>query len=262
MVIIFIVSFVIQLSYSVFNRIFYNRFDDSKVIILKYETIVSNAGFMGLPIVESIYGQTGLLYASIALIPQRIFMWSAGLSLFTQTDSKNMIKKVAFHPCIIAVYIGLPYLGFNLDSTIIAVIIISLYHGAYISEVVRSGIESVSRRQYEAAESQGFIFVQTIIYIILPQTIKLVIPQLLQTIITIFKDSSYLSTIGVVDFMYQGRRLMAHFFQADQIMFIFVYMVGIYFIINFGLSLVVRQMTSKKREAKKRMKLSRKLQTV
>lgn len=106
-VIIFIVSFVIQLSYSVFNRIFYNRFDDSKAIILKYATIVSNAGFMGLPIVESIYGQTGLLYASIALIPQRIFMWSAGLSLFTQTDSKNMIKKVAFHPCIIAVYIGI-----------------------------------------------------------------------------------------------------------------------------------------------------------
>ena len=66
------------------------------------------------------------------------------------------------------------YLGFNLDSTIIAVIIISLYHGAYISEVVRSGIESVSRGQYEAAESQGFTFVQTIIYIILPQTIKLV----------------------------------------------------------------------------------------
>lgn len=233
-VIIFIVSFVIQLSYSVFNRIFYNRFDDSKVIILKYATIVSNAGFMGLPIVESIYGQTGLLYASIALIPQRIFMWSAGL----------------------------PYLGFNLDSTIIAMIIISLYHGAYISEVVRSGIESVSRGQYEAAESQGFTFVQTIIYIILSQTIKLVIPQLLQTIKLIFKDSSYLSTIGVVDFMYQGRRLMAHFFQADQIMFIFVYMAGIYFIINFGLSLVVRYMTSKKREAKKRMKLSRKLQTV
>ena len=175
-VIIFIVSFVIQLSYSVFNRIFYNRFDDSKVIILKYATIVSNAGFMGLSIVESIYGQTGLLYASIALIPQSIFMWSAGLSLFTQTDSKNMIKKVVFH---IAVYIGLPYLGFNLDSTIIAMIIISLYHGAYISEVVRSGIESVSRGQFEAAESQGFTFVQTIIYIILPQMIKLVIPQLL-----------------------------------------------------------------------------------
>ena len=51
--------------------------------------------------------------------------------------------------------------------------------------------------------------------------------------------------------MYQGRRLMAHFFQADQIMFIFVYMAGIYFIVNFGLSLVVRHMTSKKREAKK-----------
>ena len=66
MVIIFIVSFVIQLSYSVFNRIFYNRFDDSKVIILKYETIVSNAGFMGLSIVESIYGK--LVYYMLQLL--------------------------------------------------------------------------------------------------------------------------------------------------------------------------------------------------
>lgn len=109
-VVIFIVSFIIQLSYSIFNRLFYNHFDDSKAIILKYATIVSNAGFMGLPIVESIYGQTGLLYASIALIPQRIFMWSAGLSLFTQTDSKSMIKKVALHPCIIAVYVGIIFM--------------------------------------------------------------------------------------------------------------------------------------------------------
>ena len=65
-VIIFIVSFVIQLSYSVFNRIFYNRFDDSKAIILKYATIVSNAGFMGLSIVESIYGK--LVYYMLQLL--------------------------------------------------------------------------------------------------------------------------------------------------------------------------------------------------
>lgn len=55
---------------------------------------------------------------------------------------------------------------------------------------------------------------------------------------------------------------MAHFFQADQIMFIFVYMAGVYFIVNFALSLIVRYMTSNKREAKKRMKLSQKLQTI
>lgn len=151
---------------------------------------------------------------------------------------------------------------FNISAFQAIVITFIFFCASGLSEIIRGGLKAIGKGQFEAAQSQGFTFVQTIMYIILPQTIKLVIPQLLQTIITIFKDSSYLSTIGVVDFMYQGRRLMAHFFQADQIMFIFVYMAGIYFIINFGLSLVVRHMTSKKREAKKRMKLSRKLQTV
>ncbi|MFQ9073536.1 MAG: hypothetical protein ACLR43_13065 [Faecalibacillus faecis] len=63
---------------------------------------------MGLSIVESIYGQTGLLYASIALIPQRIFSGVRVYHYLHKQILKNTYQKVVFHPCIIAVYIGLP----------------------------------------------------------------------------------------------------------------------------------------------------------
>lgn len=56
---------------------------------------------------EGVLGSEGLLYASVALIPIRLFMWSAGLALFTATDRKSVVKKLLTHPCMVAVYIGL-----------------------------------------------------------------------------------------------------------------------------------------------------------
>ena len=74
--------------------------------------ICSNAGFMGNPVVEGIYGSQGLLYASVYLIPLRIFMWSAGLSCFTVASPKDIVKKLVHHPCIIAVVIGMALMPF------------------------------------------------------------------------------------------------------------------------------------------------------
>ncbi|AET57163.1 hypothetical protein HPL003_01895 [Paenibacillus terrae HPL-003] len=118
-IIIFFVSFALQLSYSILNKFLYCRFDHSKVLIMKYATIVSNAAFMGLPIIESVYGAQGVLYGSIALIPLRIFMWSSGLSLFTTTDRKQVFKTIALHPCIIAVYIGIIIMGIESMNIVI-----------------------------------------------------------------------------------------------------------------------------------------------
>lgn len=105
--VVFCISIAIQFLYMLFNAFLYKNVDEDKRINLKYGTMVSNAGFMGMPISQVIFGNTGLLYASIFLIPQRIFMWSAGLSMYTSTDRKTMIKSVATHPCIIAIYIGI-----------------------------------------------------------------------------------------------------------------------------------------------------------
>lgn len=105
--IVFIISLLIQLFYGILNRILYKKSSDEKKICLQYGTMVSNAGFMGMPISQGVFGNVGLLYASIFLIPQRIFMWSSGLSLFTSVNKKDLIKKVMTHPCIIAIYFGI-----------------------------------------------------------------------------------------------------------------------------------------------------------
>lgn len=106
-IIIFFVSLCIQLGCELASRILYPFASDEQKKVLKYATICSNAGFMGSPLVQGLYGLQGLLFASIYLIPQRIVMWSSGIACFSSASSKDVIKKVVTHPCIIAVCIGI-----------------------------------------------------------------------------------------------------------------------------------------------------------
>ncbi len=105
---ILLIATLIQFGCLIIANTFYNKEPDRRKKVLQYGTVCSNAGFMGNPIAEGVYGAEGLMYASIFLVPQRIVMWSAGVSYFTESpDRKTVIKKVLTHPCIVAVYIGL-----------------------------------------------------------------------------------------------------------------------------------------------------------
>lgn len=104
---ILIVSIVIQLGCQVFGKYFFIKAAPRQQSVLQYGTICSNAGFMGSPLIQGLYGLDGLLFASIYLIPQRIVMWSGGVACFTSAKGKEVVKKVITHPCIIAVFIGL-----------------------------------------------------------------------------------------------------------------------------------------------------------
>jgi predicted permease len=108
-VVVLLVSFGIQILSMVLGKVLYRKQSEGRKSVLRYATLVSNAGFMGLPIAGELFGPTGLMLASIYLIPQRISMWSAGLACFSgeNPDWKLVAKKIAVHPCIIAVYIGL-----------------------------------------------------------------------------------------------------------------------------------------------------------
>ena len=76
--------------------------------IMEYASMVSNAGILGNPVAEGIFGSLGLMYASIYAIPLRIYMWSFGLMCFTKSaDGKNVWKKTCTHPCILAAVFGL-----------------------------------------------------------------------------------------------------------------------------------------------------------
>ena len=105
--VILIVSTCIQVFAILTSKYFYPKTTDSKLPVLRYGTIASNAGFMGNPIAQGLYGDQGLLYASIYLIPMRTVMWSFGIACFTGTKGKGVIRKILTHPCIIAVFIGL-----------------------------------------------------------------------------------------------------------------------------------------------------------
>jgi predicted permease len=109
--IILVIASLIQVVCLILANTLYRKEPDSRKKVLQYGTVCSNAGFMGNPIAEGVYGAHGLMFASIFLIPQRIVMWSAGVSYFTESPNrKTVIKKVLTHPCIIAVYIGVFFL--------------------------------------------------------------------------------------------------------------------------------------------------------
>ena len=91
------------------SKIVYRKYGEDQRKVLEYATIVSNAGILGNPVAEGAFGDMGLLYASLYLIPQRIFMWSIGVSMFTgqEADWKKTLKKTLTHPCIVSVVIGM-----------------------------------------------------------------------------------------------------------------------------------------------------------
>lgn len=104
---ILIVSVCIQ-TFAIFtSKYYYPKTEPPKMSVLRYGTIVSNAGFMGNPIAQGLYGDLGLLYASIYLIPMRAVMWSFGVTCFTGTQGKGVLKKILTHPCIVAVFLGM-----------------------------------------------------------------------------------------------------------------------------------------------------------
>ena len=107
---ILILSLAILFFIEIFNRIVFARFPREKKSVLSYGMICSNSSFIGIPVAEVLFGNMGVVYTSIFQIPLRFVMWTAGIALFTTVDRKDALRKLAVHPCIIAVFIGLLFM--------------------------------------------------------------------------------------------------------------------------------------------------------
>lgn len=112
---VLVMAFSIQIFSWLFGKVAYTKVEERRRKVMQYGTMCSNGGFMGNPVVEGIFGAQGLMYASVYLIPLRLFMWSAGLSCFTKTTWKETLRKLAVHPCIVAVWIGFFFMGTGLS---------------------------------------------------------------------------------------------------------------------------------------------------
>lgn len=90
------------------------------------------------------------------------------------------------------------------DKMVAAIFVISINTGAYMAEIVRSGIQAVDKGQYEAGRSTGLSSFQTMMYIVLPQAIKNAFPAIGNELIVNIKDSSVLSIISITELMFQS----------------------------------------------------------
>lgn len=104
---IFLVSCAAQFLSIATGNLVFGRVEEGRREPLQYATQVNNAGFLGNPIVEGIYGIQGQLFASVYLIPQRVLMWTVGMACYSGVRGKGVLKKLMKHPCILAVIIGM-----------------------------------------------------------------------------------------------------------------------------------------------------------
>ncbi|HIW00102.1 MAG TPA: amino acid ABC transporter permease [Candidatus Desulfovibrio intestinipullorum] len=128
-----------------------------------------------------------------------------------------------------------------------------LFTSAAIAEIIRGGLNSIPKGQFEAAYSQGFSFVQTLVYIVLPQCFQNIIPTLLSQVITVVKDTSFLSMVAVAELMFRSRNVLSllprytgQTVGIEQVAAIFGFAALIYFIINFTLSCLVRYIQNRR----------------
>ncbi len=98
---------------------------------------------------------------------------------------------------------------YNANALSMAILGLTFGYSAYMSEVYRAGIQSISRGQMEAARSMGMTYFQAMWYVILPQAVRVILPPVGNEFITLLKDSSLVSVVAVADMTRRGREFMA-----------------------------------------------------
>ena len=149
---------------------------------------------------------------------------------------------------IFVLYAVLPLFGLMLGTFLIGMVGIGLYHGAYMSEVVRSGLSAVPRGQFEAAKSQGFTYGETMRSIILPQAVRTMLPALAVQAANLIKNTSVLALIAGGELMY-----FSNSFAYGTSYYGPAYVVAgiLYFILCFPLSRLARRLEEKQKKERK-----------
>jgi general L-amino acid transport system permease protein len=116
----------------------------------------------------------------------------------------ELIRGVPLISLLIMASVMLPLFlpsGMTIDKFLRAQVAVILFAGAYIAEIIRGGLQSLPKGQFEAADAMGLNYVQKTALIVLPQALRVVIPPLINTFIGFFKDTSLVLIIGIFDFL-------------------------------------------------------------
>jgi His/Glu/Gln/Arg/opine family amino acid ABC transporter permease subunit len=159
--------------------------------------VMALASFLfGLPL--------GLCVALARMQPNRLVTTSAAIYVEVMRGTPLLVQ-------ILFVYFVLPGVGINLSAYTSGILALTLNAAAYISEVIRAGIVSIDAGQMEAARALGMSHWQAMHRIILPQTFRRVVPPLTNEGISLLKDSSLVSVIGLTELARTGQELASRY---------------------------------------------------
>ncbi len=159
-------------------------------------------------------------------------------SFFARIVARGYLELIRNTPLLVQIFflyfVLAPIFGFS--RFFAGVLALSLFEGAYASEIFRAGIVSIHKGQWEASHSLGLNIFDTYRCIILPQAIRRILPPLTSQAISLIKDSALVSTIAIYDLTMEGRAVIAETFLTFEIWFTIAFM---YLIITITLSIVV-----------------------
>ena len=121
----------------------------------------------------------------------------------------NVVRGTPVFLQIYIAFFGLPLAGVQIPPFILGVIVLALNSAAYQCEIFRAGIQSISKGQFEAARSLGMNGAQTMMFVIIPQTIRRVLPTMTSEFILLYKDTSLLAAVGVMEIVMYAKTIVA-----------------------------------------------------
>ncbi|MQX91591.1 amino acid ABC transporter permease [Sinorhizobium meliloti] len=183
---------------------FFKSFDLSLPFIWKNLPFLITQG-----VVTTIYvSAISLMFASlIAIVAAIAKLSSNGFAYGIASFYTSFFRGLPLLMQIYLIYLGLPQLGVIINAVPAGVLALSLCVGAYMTEIFRSGIQSIDRGQWEASRSLGFGFGLTMRRIILPQALPVIIPPTGNMFIGMLKDSSLVSVLGVWELTFLARQI-------------------------------------------------------
>lgn len=151
-------------------------------------------------------------------------------------------------------YYGLPLIGINIPEItafgmnftdfIAGILALTINSTAYVAEVIRGGIESIEKGQMEAARSLGFSHNMSMKYIVIPQAVKNILPALGNEFITVIKESSIVSIIGIHEIMFNAQVVSGTTFEPISP---YIFAAAMYFVLTFSLSKLLGRFERKMR---------------
>lgn len=152
----------------------------------------------------------GLLFMLGQRSPLVVVRWTCRAFLEFVRDTPLLVHLLFGYFVIFAPLISRPLgeQGFD-DKLIIGILLLSIFEGAYLGEILRGGVESIPRTQWESARAVGFSPFQVYRYVIFPQALRRVLPAMAGLFVSLIKDSSLLSVIGVAEYFYNTKNFIS-----------------------------------------------------